>query len=155
MCVCVFLSWLPVPDQKTGNSALCSKSGSNEEGEKKKYIYIYTHTVHDYRQYSAIAVLHTSHFTVAQTLLFSVFTSHILATDLSQSHCPSSLDYSSTLRPVFYCQEWLFTGALLGNGCTSIIACACVAVMCLPTCCLFFLFGGVGLNPHKVPLQVP
>jgi hypothetical protein len=44
-------------------------------------------TVRDYRQYSAIAILHTSQFTVTHALGFSVFTSRILATDLSQSHC--------------------------------------------------------------------
>jgi hypothetical protein len=37
--------------------------------------------------YSAIAILHTFHLTVAHALGFSVFTSRILATDLSQSHC--------------------------------------------------------------------
>jgi hypothetical protein len=36
--------------------------------------------------YSAIAILHTLEFTVAHALGFSVFTSRILATDLSQSH---------------------------------------------------------------------
>jgi hypothetical protein len=45
------------------------------------------HTVRDYRQYSAIAILHTLQFTVGHALGFSVFTSRILATDLSQSHC--------------------------------------------------------------------
>jgi hypothetical protein len=37
--------------------------------------------------YSAIVILHTFQFTVAHALGFSVFTSRILATDLSQSHC--------------------------------------------------------------------
>jgi hypothetical protein len=37
--------------------------------------------------YSAIANLHTSQFTVTHALGFSVFTSRILTTDLSQSHC--------------------------------------------------------------------
>jgi hypothetical protein len=45
------------------------------------------HTTRDYRQYSAIAVPHTLQFTVAHALGFSVFSSRILATDLSQSHC--------------------------------------------------------------------
>jgi hypothetical protein len=44
---------------------------------------LHIHTTRDYRQYSAIAILHT----VAQALGFSVFTSRILATDLPQSHC--------------------------------------------------------------------
>jgi hypothetical protein len=35
----------------------------------------------------SIAILHTFHFTVAHALGFSVFTSRILVTDLSQSHC--------------------------------------------------------------------
>jgi hypothetical protein len=51
------------------------------------YCTLYIHTVLDYRQYSAIGILHTSQFAVAHTLGFSVFTSHILAMDLSQSHC--------------------------------------------------------------------
>jgi hypothetical protein len=37
-------------------------------------------------KYSAIAILHTSQLTVAHALGFFVFTSRILATDLSQSH---------------------------------------------------------------------
>jgi hypothetical protein len=37
--------------------------------------------------YSAIAILHTFQFTAANALRFPVFTSHIPATDLSQSHC--------------------------------------------------------------------
>jgi hypothetical protein len=51
------------------------------------YCTVYIHTVRDYRQYSAVTVLHTFQFTVAHALGFSVFTSCILATDLSQSHC--------------------------------------------------------------------
>jgi hypothetical protein len=43
---------------------------------------LYIHTTRDYRQNSAIAVLHTLQFTVIYALGFSVFTSHILATDL-------------------------------------------------------------------------
>jgi hypothetical protein len=37
--------------------------------------------------YSAITILQTLQFTVPQALWFSVFTSRIMATDLSQSHC--------------------------------------------------------------------
>jgi hypothetical protein len=37
--------------------------------------------------YSRIADLHSSQFTVTHTLGFSVFTSRILVTDLQQSHC--------------------------------------------------------------------
>jgi hypothetical protein len=51
------------------------------------YCTLYTHTVRDYRQYSAIAILHTLQFTVAHALGFSVFTSRILATDFSQTNC--------------------------------------------------------------------
>jgi hypothetical protein len=51
------------------------------------YFVLYIHTVRDYRQYSAITILHTLQFTVAHILGFSVFTSRILATDLSHSHC--------------------------------------------------------------------
>jgi hypothetical protein len=48
---------------------------------------LYIYTVRDYRQYGAIAILHTFHFTVTHPLGLPVFTSLILATDLSQSHC--------------------------------------------------------------------
>jgi hypothetical protein len=51
------------------------------------YCALYIHTVRDYRQYSAIAILHTFQFTSAHALGFSVFTSRILATDLSPSRC--------------------------------------------------------------------
>jgi hypothetical protein len=37
--------------------------------------------------YSAIALLHTFQFTITHAPRFSVFTSRILGTDLSQSHC--------------------------------------------------------------------
>jgi hypothetical protein len=40
------------------------------------------HTTRDYRQYSAIADLHTLQFTATHALGFTVFTSRILATDL-------------------------------------------------------------------------
>jgi hypothetical protein len=48
---------------------------------------LYIHTTRDYRQYSAIAILHTLQVTVTHSLGFSVLTSRILATDLTQSHC--------------------------------------------------------------------
>jgi hypothetical protein len=44
--------------------------------------WIYLFTTPDYRQYSAIADLHTLQFTVAHEIGFSVFTSRIQATDL-------------------------------------------------------------------------
>jgi hypothetical protein len=44
-------------------------------------------TTRDYRQYSAIAYLYTLQFTVTHSLGFSFFTSRILATALSYSHC--------------------------------------------------------------------
>jgi hypothetical protein len=51
------------------------------------YCTLYIHTFRDYRRYSAIAILHTVQFTVAHALWFSVLTSCILATDVSQSRC--------------------------------------------------------------------
>jgi hypothetical protein len=51
------------------------------------YCTLYIHTTRDYRQYSAIAILHNFQLTVAHALGFSVLTSRILKTDLSQSHC--------------------------------------------------------------------
>jgi hypothetical protein len=60
--------------------------------------WIYWHFIHttwDYTRYSAIADLHTLHFTVTHALSFWVFTSHILATDFIRvchfkSHTKSS-----------------------------------------------------------------
>jgi hypothetical protein len=49
------------------------------------YCILYIYTVRGYRQYSAIAILHSLQFTVTHALGFSVFTSRILATYLSQS----------------------------------------------------------------------
>jgi hypothetical protein len=51
------------------------------------YCTLYIHTTRDYRQYGAIAIIHTFQFTVTHALGFSVFTSRLLAKDLSQSHC--------------------------------------------------------------------
>jgi hypothetical protein len=48
---------------------------------------LYIHTVRDWKQYKTIGILDTFQFTVAQALVFSVFTSRIPATDLTQSHC--------------------------------------------------------------------
>jgi hypothetical protein len=47
------------------------------------YCTVYIHTVRDYRQHSAIAILHTLQFPVAHALGFSVFCSRILETNLS------------------------------------------------------------------------
>jgi hypothetical protein len=48
------------------------------------YCTLYIHTIPDSRQYSAITIPHTLQFTVIHTLGFSVFTTRIMATDLSQ-----------------------------------------------------------------------
>jgi hypothetical protein len=58
----------------------------------------YTFTTRDYRQYSVIADLHTLQFNVTHSLWFSVITSRILATDLSQSHC----HFSSHMKSSFH-----------------------------------------------------
>jgi hypothetical protein len=47
----------------------------------------YIFTTWDYRQYSAIFILHTFQFTITHALGFSAFISRILATDSSQSYC--------------------------------------------------------------------
>jgi hypothetical protein len=51
------------------------------------FIAPYTFAHRDYKQRSAIAILQTFQFTFAYALGFSAFTRHILATDISQSHC--------------------------------------------------------------------
>jgi hypothetical protein len=68
--------------------------------------WIYWHLIHttrDYRQYSAITDLHTVQFTITHALGFSVFTSRILATDLSQSHCNIwSLLFTAQFLPCYF-----------------------------------------------------
>jgi hypothetical protein len=64
------------------------------------YCTLYIHTVWNYRQYSAIAILHTFKFTIPHSLGFSVFTSRILATDLSQSHCNCKSHMKSSLHRI-------------------------------------------------------
>jgi hypothetical protein len=62
------------------------------------YCTLHIHTVRDYRHHSAVAILHTLLFTVTHALVFSVFTSRILATDLSQSHC----DFKSHMKSSYH-----------------------------------------------------
>jgi hypothetical protein len=67
--------------------------------------WIYWHLIHStryYRQYCAIAILHTFQFAVTHALGFSVFTSRILATDLSQSHCHFKSHKKSSLPVSFF-----------------------------------------------------
>jgi hypothetical protein len=75
------------------------------------FIAPYAFTTRDYRQYSAISILHTFQFTVTHALGFSVFTSRLLATGLSQSHCHFKSHVKSSCHslifflPLFYsCQ---------------------------------------------------
>jgi hypothetical protein len=63
------------------------------------FIEPYAFTTRDYRHYSAVADLRTLQFTVTHALGFSVFTSRILATDLSQSHC----NFESHMKSSFHC----------------------------------------------------
>jgi hypothetical protein len=58
----------------------------------------FTRSTRDYRQYSAITDLHTSQFAVTHPLGFSVLTSRILATDLSESHCHFKSHMGSSFR---------------------------------------------------------
>jgi hypothetical protein len=62
------------------------------------YCTLYIHMTQDYRQYRVISILHTLQFTVANALGSSVFTSRILATHLSQSHC----HFKSNMKPSFH-----------------------------------------------------
>jgi hypothetical protein len=63
---------------------------------------LYTHATQDYKQYSAIADLHNLQFTVTHTLGFSVFISHILATDLLQSHSHFKSHMKSSLHHLIH-----------------------------------------------------
>jgi hypothetical protein len=79
------------------------------------FIAPYTYTARDYRQYSAIAHLHTFQFTVTHALGLSVFTSRILVTDLSQSHC----HFSSHMNPSWHSLIPFLTFLLSHLGLTS------------------------------------
>jgi hypothetical protein len=48
----------------------------------------------NYNLYSTVADLHNSQFTVAHALGFSVFTSHLLVTDLNTGTIKASLNYT-------------------------------------------------------------
>jgi hypothetical protein len=63
-----------------------------------RFIASYTFITRNYRQYNAIADLHTFHFTVTHALGFSVSTSRIPATDLSQPHCNFKSHMKSSSR---------------------------------------------------------
>jgi hypothetical protein len=72
---------------------------------------IYIHTTRNYRQYSTIAIPRTFQFTVAHALGFSIFTSRILATDLSQSHCHFKSHMESSFHSLIhffplFCRCW-------------------------------------------------
>jgi hypothetical protein len=67
------------------------------------YWTLYIHTTRDYRQYSVIANLRTLKFIVAHALGFSVFTSRILATDSSQSHCRFKSHMESSFHSIILC----------------------------------------------------
>jgi hypothetical protein len=77
-------------------------------------VYIAPYTFTQFRttgQDSAIAIVYTSQFTVAHALGFSVFTSRILATGSSQSHCKfKSLNHlklpSPELDPILILAAW-------------------------------------------------
>jgi hypothetical protein len=58
----------------------------------------YSFTTRDYRYYSATTDLYTLYFTVAHALGFSVFTSRIMAMDLSQSPC----NFKSHMKASFH-----------------------------------------------------
>jgi hypothetical protein len=59
-----------------------------------------------YNQYSAIADLHNLQFAVAHTLGFSVFTSHLLATDLNTE--TSTWNYYEVFLPFLVQSRWNF-----------------------------------------------
>jgi hypothetical protein len=67
--------------------------------------------IHSYvaTNYRAIADLHTSQFNVTQALGFSVFTSRILATDLSQSHWNFKSHIKSSLQSLIHFLPFLLS----------------------------------------------
>jgi hypothetical protein len=62
------------------------------------YCTLYIHTTQGCRQYGAITILHILQFTVPHALGFSIFTSHLLAMDLSQCHCNFKSHMKSSLH---------------------------------------------------------
>jgi hypothetical protein len=65
---------------------------------------------------SAFAILHSVQFTVTHFLGFSVFNSHILATDLCQSHC----NFKSYMKSSFHSLITFFHYSAIANSVDSI-----------------------------------
>jgi hypothetical protein len=63
---------------------------------------LFTQSTRDYRQYSAMTDLHTLLCTVTHALGFTVFTTRILLTDFSQSHCHFKSHIESSFRSLIH-----------------------------------------------------
>jgi hypothetical protein len=87
--IILYLQYLFLGSDTPANNIVTCRSDYRRGFGLDDWIYwtLFIHTVQDYRQYSAIAILHPFQFTVTHALGFSVFTSRILAVDISQSHC--------------------------------------------------------------------
>jgi hypothetical protein len=68
------------------------------------YCTLYIHTTPDYKQCSAVAILHTFKFAFTHALGFSLFTSRVLATDFAQElyqfHCKCSTHEVFVSQPI-------------------------------------------------------
>jgi hypothetical protein len=95
--------------------------------------------------YSAIADLHTLQFTVAHALGFSVFTSRILATDISQSHCNFKLHSKSSCHSlILSCRFFSTTLDCHFQNSTHFFT----TTNCSLRTCRFIASGRI---PHKTP----
>jgi hypothetical protein len=123
--------------------------------------WIYWHliqTTWDYRQYSAIATLHTFQFTSARTLGSSVFTSRILATYLQQSRCHFKSNMNSSFHSLIipFCHFFSVTfDCHLQNTThfftTQMNSSSTERSQLLTTAPLNFSLNSLGEDPRKTP----
>jgi hypothetical protein len=118
------------------------------------YCTLYIHTSRHYRQCSSISVLHTFQFTVTQAQGSSVFTSHILATDLLQfhdhfkSHMKSSLRRLIPFLPLFCSCEFRRLESTTLDYCCILHRVKVKVSLRLAVCCQSVRLGARPLETH-------
>jgi hypothetical protein len=100
--------------------------------------------------YSAVAILHTLQFTVAHALRFSVSTSRLLATDLSQCRCNFKSHMKSAWQRLipflpFLTVSFYNTSARTTEKPACIVDEACLLHRCLAIDVLFRAFASAGM----------
>jgi hypothetical protein len=101
---------------------------------------LYIHTLGTTGNYSDIVIVHTFQFTVAHALGTSVFTSRILAMDLSQSHCHfnshmKSSWHSLIFHAISYQSPWtvIYNSTQFPSNYGSVLRCT-LLLLTAPSC---------------------